>query len=177
MTVTAETPEIIKLVYRQEKTDADYGSCLFARFYFDTKSYTLLIESDCGIFGYKWFCTPGTESFVHLMCRCSPGYILDKISRPSVVDTEATVSAIKQCIHDYEFIPGDISDDELTEACSYETNVEVHQALQELDWSEYGDYELWQCIELTHPAGAKRIVQVFENYIKPELRKMMEETE
>lgn len=71
MTVTIEKPEIITLLYHQEKADEDYGSCLWARFYLDTKNYTMSIESDCGKYSYGWYPTPDSESFLHLL----PGYM------------------------------------------------------------------------------------------------------
>ena len=61
--VVVEKPQIISLLYKQEDTDKDYGSCLWARFYLDLKNYTMSIESDCGNYTYGWTPTPESESF------------------------------------------------------------------------------------------------------------------
>ena len=39
MTVKEINPNILTLEYRQEKTDKDYGSCLWARFMFNLDRY------------------------------------------------------------------------------------------------------------------------------------------
>lgn len=41
--VKVVNPDITVLEYNQEKTDKDYGSCLWAKFYFDTTNCKLLI--------------------------------------------------------------------------------------------------------------------------------------
>ena len=46
--VTEIQPNIVALEYRQEQSDKDYGSCLWARFYFNLDRYELTIVSDCG---------------------------------------------------------------------------------------------------------------------------------
>ena len=88
MTITVEKPEIITLMYRQEKTDADYGSCLWARFQFDLKNYTLHIEGDCGNYTHGWVPTPEHESFLHLCGRFDYEYLLYKMSNKTVIDSE-----------------------------------------------------------------------------------------
>ena len=86
MKVTIEKPEIITLLFKQEKSDEDYGSCLWARFYIDIKNYTLSIESDCGNYVYGWVPTPNSESFLHLLSRLNEDYLLSKISDATVID-------------------------------------------------------------------------------------------
>lgn len=76
--VTLKNYHIICLEYRQEREDEDYGSCLWARFYFNLDKYELMIMSDCGSYGYGWVETPETESFLQLMSRCGKYYILKK---------------------------------------------------------------------------------------------------
>ena len=95
MKVTVEKPQIITLLYRQEKSDSDYGSCLWARFYLDTQNYTMSIESDCGNYSYGWCPTPKSESFLHLLCRIHSEYLLDKIAQRTVVNGEATWEEVK----------------------------------------------------------------------------------
>ena len=98
MTVTVEKPKIITLLYRQEKSDSDYGSCLWARFYLDTQNYTMSIESDCGNYSYGWYPTPDSESFLHLLCRMDGGYLRDKLAERTIVDGDATWNALKDMI-------------------------------------------------------------------------------
>ena len=54
MNIAVEKPEIITISYRQERGDKDYGSCLWARFNFDLKHYSMTIESDCGNYCARW---------------------------------------------------------------------------------------------------------------------------
>ena len=84
--VKIEMPEITTVSFRQEKSDKDYGSCLWARFNFDTKHYHLSIESDCGTYGNGWVPTPDHETFLQLCSRFDEGYLLDKLDNRSVVD-------------------------------------------------------------------------------------------
>jgi len=87
MTVTVEKPKIVMLMYRQERSDEDYGSCLWARFNFDLKHYSMSIESDCGNYSYGWTPTPDAESFLQLCARFNWEYFLDKISfKPSLTE-------------------------------------------------------------------------------------------
>ena len=91
MKVNQIATNILCLEYRQEREDKDYGSCLWARFYFNLNRYELMIMSDCGNYGYKWCETPDSERFLELMARCEGGYILDKIyGRPDIFDYDAT---------------------------------------------------------------------------------------
>ena len=85
--VLIEKPEIITISYRQERGDSDYGSCLWARFNFDTKNYHLSIESDCGSYANGWVPTPKSESFMHLCARFDKEYLLDKIDNRTIFQT------------------------------------------------------------------------------------------
>lgn len=77
--VYESTPHLLVIEYRQEKGDPDYGSCMWATFTFDLNRYSMTIQSDCGDYSYGWAPTPKTESFVELLCRLEPGYLLYKI--------------------------------------------------------------------------------------------------
>ena len=78
-------PDITVLEYTQEKTDKDYGSCLWAKFYFDTTNCKLLITSDCGNYAYGW-CSD-TKPFLSFLASISKGYLLLKLlnSQKSIV--------------------------------------------------------------------------------------------
>ena len=126
MTVTVEKPKIITLLYRQEKSDPDYGSCLWARFYLDTQNYTMSIESDCGNYSHGWYPTPDSESFLHLLCRMDYGYLRDKLAERTIVDGAATWNCLKGMI---ECEAVELEDDvwqELEAACYHQRNADAH---------------------------------------------------
>lgn len=184
MTVTVEKPEIIALLYRQEKTDPDYGSCLWARFYLDTKNYTMSIESDCGNFSRGWVPTPDSETFLHLCARFNWEYLLGKISSQTVIDGEATFQKVKELMEQL--------DDEVFASIDEEGMEEIENAcyghidetaaymaicdiLGENGFSEYDSYDVACCIEKDFPAGAKTIARIYRDYIQPEVRKLERE--
>lgn len=51
--VERKNPSIVRFSYNQERTDPDYGSCLWADYDLDTENYTITINSDCGNFVYN----------------------------------------------------------------------------------------------------------------------------
>lgn len=183
MTVTPEKPEIITLLYRQEKTDADYGSCMWARFYFDTKNYTLQIESDCGNYIHGWTPTPDHESFMQLCARFDYEYLLYKISNRTVIDSEKTWKAVKELVEEsieYSLIDNlDEYDWEQLESACYHCNNErdvldgIFDALKYTELSGKIETEdLCGAIETDYPANAKKIVSVFINCIQPFIKTM-----
>lgn len=173
-TVNIVYPKTFRIQYRQEKGDKDYGSCLWANFDFDTKEYTLKIMSDCGNYSYGWVRTPKSESFVHLCKRLDWGYLLDKIAERSQIDEEATLNnAIDLIESEYiEDLPdgwkGELEDK--IYSCRCEAEIAEHIG----EFAEYygitlEDYSIWQCIEKDYTANAKKIVEVYVNYIVPNL--------
>ena len=180
--VEIEKPEIVTIVYRQQRGDPDYGSCLWARFNFDTKHYHLSVESDCGSYGYGWCPTPDHETFLHLCSRFDGGYLLDKISNRTVVDGEATYKTLMEYLEDYdsfafEALP-EIKREELENACRCNKTADdvMRDVLDDLDDTAFPSsismYDIACCIEMTYPRGAKKVVQIFKDYIQPELRKL-----
>lgn len=179
MAVIMETPQIISLLYQQERSDLDYGSCSWARFYFDLKNYTLSIESDCGNFSYGWYPTPDTESFLKLCSRLEDEYLLSKISDRTIVDREKTWTLIKELVsetieyHDLEDVLDDYEMSRIEDACSYRNPSDVGHALIEIfnenSLGEYIDntYEIWERICMTYHPNAKRIAEVFVKHIQP----------
>lgn len=183
MTITIEKPEIITILYRQEKTDADYGSCLWARFYFDTKNYTLQIESDCGNYIYGWTPTPDHESFMHLCARFDYDYLIYKLSDRTVIDSQSTWKAVKELVEEtieYSLLDNlDEYDWQQLESACYHCRDERDVLDGILDSLKYTDLsgkieteDLWGAIEKDYPANAKKIVSVFINYIKPFIKTM-----
>lgn len=183
MKVTVEKPKIITLLYRQEKSDPDYGSCLWARFYLDTQNYTMSIESDCGNYSHGWCPTPDTESFLHLLCRMDYGYLREKLAERTVVNGEETWKALKDMI---ECVGIDLEDyvwQELEAACYHNRNAdEVYDGVIEaldgtLLQNEIEAYSIYQCVEMDYHANVKKIVSVFLSAIVPVLRKLEKENE
>ena len=178
MTVTVEKPEIITLLYLQERSDPDYGSCLWARFYLDTKNYTMSIESDCGNYSYGWCPTPDTETFLHLLCRMDSGYLLCKLAESTVVDGDRTWEALKELIEDQEESVRDHVWEELEGACYHQRNADdVYRAVMyALEYTtledKIDDYSVYGCVEMDYPCNAKKIVSVFLTCIVPILREM-----
>ena len=185
MTVTIERPEIVTLLYKQEKTDEDYGSCLWARFYFDLKNYTLQIESDCGNYIHGWFPTPEHESFLKLCARFDYDYLLYKISNKTIIDSESTWKAVKELVDEItEFELFETIDEyylEQLEAACYHHNDErdcfdaICSVLDDTDLRDKYETEyIWSAIEKDYPANAKKIISVFINCIQPFIKTMEE---
>lgn len=185
MIVAIEETRIISLMYRQERTDADYGSCIWARFYFDLNNYTLSIESDCGNYVYGWVPTPETESFLHLCSRFDEGYLLEKISNRTVVSGEETWAALKGLLEECNGTDNTedrhIDMETIESSCYHNRNEDeafqsIWGAIEETFFkSEIEDYEVWQSIEMDYPASAKKIVSVFHDHIRPVLKKIDKE--
>ena len=175
MTVTIEKPKIISLLYKQEKTDKDYGSCLWARFLFDTENYSLHIESDCGNYSYSWCPTPNTESFLHLMARIDKGYLLRKISDRTVVDGEATFESLKVNLEDV--CDDDVDWEEVKEYCcgGYDEREMVEEINSEIHNEFIGEYDIWECVQKDYPNNAKKIASVFCNHIIPAIKNIIRE--
>lgn len=181
--VQHEIPEIVTISYRQEKSDKDYGSCLWARFNFDTTHYSMSIESDCGNYSYGWVPTPLSETFIHLCSRFDCEYLLYKISDRTVVDADATWKALKEAVNDtLEYFDSDCLDEYdwecLENACYH--NRDDRDAFDSItsvldDTRLSGKYEMEDilcAIQKDYPVNAKKIVEIFRDHIQPELRKL-----
>lgn len=160
-------PNTLIFEFHQEKGDKDYGSCLWARFYLDLDNYSLLISSDCGEYSYTW--PPSkAESFVHLLARCRSDYLLNKLSDRSVVDALKTYDNIVDLIKSEDYDVDDSILKEIEEICHcfpYDSIAEYVGSTTGLDISD-----IYQCIVMDYPNWAKKIVEIFLNYIVPELK-------
>lgn len=183
--VEIKAPTIVVIEYHQEKSDKDYGSCLWARFVLDTKNYELHITSDCGKYGYSgWTPTPDTESFLKLLLRMDSEYLLSKISDMYVVDTEKTYKAISELINDvvetFSSLYDKIDMERIHTACSYAEASDVVYDIQEAIrytplYDILSQYNLHEFICKDYPASAKKIVEIFHEYIQPKIKEMLEE--
>jgi hypothetical protein len=170
MRVTEIQPNILALEFRQEPTDSDYGTCLWARFYFNLDRYELTIISDCGEYGYKWYETEH-ESFLELMSRIDEDYLLIKLyGYPDVFDYEGS----KRKVYEYR---EDIDKEELDEAfeeIEFNGYPETEESFVRAIESEIGGIDEPYClVKKVYPANALKICSVFENAIKPKIKEIL----
>jgi len=187
--VTNRTTNIVSLHFQQERGDPDYGSCLWAVFNFDLDRYELSITSDCGSYAYGWVPTPNSESFMHLMARVDGGYLLDKLSKRNFINEADTFKEVKQLIDDYGINPSEPNEygdptidlDEVRECCEEATDKGIILALQDLfrdtPMADCDESDLWGCICMDFSASAKKITQVFIDYIKPICKEISDKEE
>lgn len=101
MILSENAPRLRQFHFQQERSDPDYGTCLWATITFDLDRYSMTAESDCGNYAYCWTPTPDSESFLHLMCRIYKDYLLGKISSRSVFNLdeskEKALAALDEC--------------------------------------------------------------------------------
>ncbi len=175
-------PEILVLEYRQDHGDKDYGSCLWARFYFNLDEYELLVTSDCDNYSYTWCQTPDSESFLELMARIGEQYLLEKFcGRPKFFDYEATKE------HFYELYADEEEDkaklDEIFE--NIESEYEPQSAetfLRMFDEYNVDDHcrsyfsDVWEMPVYVYSAQQEKICQVFHDFIQPQIKEMVKDT-
>lgn len=179
--VNETTVRLVRIEYKQEREDADYGSCLWATFDFDLEKYRMSIMSDCGNYAYGWTPTPKTESFMRLMSRIGEDYLLGKIADRTVVDSKETFAAVKEYFEDLMFGTecelDEFDWEEIEGACSERSDRGCYDALEDaIRYTDlhdlYSGYDLAECIQLTETAGAKKIAEVFAKHIQPKIRSM-----
>lgn len=175
MTVNEIKPNMLCLEYRQEKGDADYGSCLWARFNFNLDRYELTIVSDCGNYSYKWHETPKSESFLKLMARCNWGYMLDKLYGDANIfnyeDTKANF---------YRHFGEEDEDkeklDEIFEEMELfgepETSSEFFRLFEDNNDGVF--YDIGEYVRYDYPANALKIVQIFDECIRPKIKEILQ---
>ena len=184
--VEVKEPDMVVIEFHQERSDDDYGSCIWARFVLDTKNYDLHITSDCGEYGYSgWIPTPDKESFLKLLSRMGSEYLLSKISDLSVINTEQTYEEIKKYIEafNYKYESGkdlDIDMDSIYTACTYDSSGDIVAGVRSIlsnTWLDniINDYEIYNCICEDYPVQAKKIAEIFKTYIQPKIKEILME--
>ncbi len=172
MTVKEIPTNIRCLECRQDREDKDYGSCLYARFYFNLDKYELNIISDVGNYAYQWGASEH-ESFLELMSRINDDYLLGKLcGNPKQFNYEAT----KAHFYDYADDEDDKKHlDEIFEKieCKYipdngETFIELFEQENDGWWCDAWEYLIYK-----YTAWQEKIVSVFKNHIQPVIRKMV----
>lgn len=172
--IKVKKPRIVTFVFRQEKTDKDFGSCLWARFHFDTENYALFIESDCGCFSHSWL--KEKRGFLEACSEFSPSYLLEELSSMCVVDADKTFDNVKNLVNglvEYEW-----DEQGLEAACYCSTRDDVvYEAIagaisslfaQDIDLFESCD--LMECISTDYPISVKKIVEIYCEHIVPAIK-------
>ena len=190
MKIETQKPNIVRIAYHQEKGDPYYGSCLWAYFDFDLDKYMLNIQSDAGNAAYRWHATPDYESFPRLMARIDDDYLKYKLfGDPETVDIDATLKEVREqlglgddgerkdeCLTDRERNDREQALDYLESTLSGIVHLNRGAAEHALDeWNYEYDFDLcdiWECVETDYAAWQDRIVQIFMDYIQPEIAKL-----
>ena len=180
MIIEREKPDILRLIYRQDKDDPNYGSCLWAIFDFDPGRGMLNIQSDCGNFAYRW--PERGDMFLHMCGYFDKQYLIHKLcGEPKELDLEGTIENVREAMKDNGY-----EEDEIKFQINYlENEFEDHccqsvtQAQHILDeWNSTNEidlYEAWNMAEKEYSAHEIRIVEIYHDYIEPELRSMDKE--
>lgn len=179
--ITETKPNIRQWQFKQEKSDSDYGTCLWATFTLDCGNYTLMIDSDCGDYTYSWTPTPNIESFVHLMSRINGDYLLNKISSQSLFNYIQSVAETCSNLIEYcELEKGEDADfdkliEDINDLDDYKTSPALfyRECERLIDDYDYYGIDTFGIISTVHdyPAVAKRIVKIFTEHLQPLLCK------
>lgn len=184
MTVKTEKPYIIQIKFRQEPSDPHYGSCLWALFNFDMDNWILSIQSDCGDYAHRW---PNENDiyqsgFIQFCAGIGKDYMLDKMCRKTWVDIPATKGLVMDYLTESEFDQEVI--DEAVESLErlfeeYDLQDCVPAAQEKIEeWNEENGLEIDPAYELIvddYDPMARRIARIFDECIRPELRRILKE--
>ena len=149
----------------------------------DLDKYSLSIGGETSA-DYKWVETPTSESFIELMIRCDSGYLLNKLF-DKVFDLEKSIKSVIEYFEEYELFDCDYESDEkqdfLEEINGIDCDCEncfierVIAILDDYDKHDIeADYDLWNRIERSYKYWDKKAVDLFCEFIKPEIEKEVE---
>lgn len=149
----------------------------------DLDKYSLSIGGETSA-DYKWVETPKTESFLELMVRCDSGYLLNKLFN-RVFDLEKSINSVIEYFEEYGLFDCDYENDEkedfLEEIKGIDCDCEncfierVNEILDDYDKNYIdADYDLWNRIEKSYKYWDKKAVDLFCEFIKPELEKELQ---
>lgn len=179
MTLKEIKPNILCLEYRQERDDEDFGTCMWARFYFNLDRYELTITSDFWNYGnyvYKWYETPNSESFLQLMARIEKGDLIYKLyGDPDVFDYEETKRQFYLYFGDEKDNRNKL-DEIFAELELYGEPYVTSEFIEVLTNSGYDFDKPWRYIKRIYPIYVLKIGDVFSDYIQPYIRKLLKET-
>jgi hypothetical protein len=173
-------PNILTFQYKPV-TDNEYVACSWADFLLDLDRYDMIIRSDCGNYSYTgWKPTPETESFLKLCLRFDSGYLLEKFSSRTIINSKNTMSTLKEFLEDnYLICDLDETDKgilyvDLEDSCrKYSNETELLYSIESVldDYKiEYDSYDICCCIQKDYPVGIKTIIGIFMNDIIPKIQ-------
>ncbi len=166
--------------YTQSKENPDYGTCLWADFMIDSINNRLVIFSDAGDYLREW--PEDTQPFENLMASCNKSYLLEKLSKQSVVDEKRTIEALDALLLEEESISEELFSslhetivDIITSFASSvsapELKIqEVAKVLENKNLSEFDEAVIADRFYYDYPAGAKTVVDIFVKYIQPKFK-------
>jgi hypothetical protein len=179
MIIDADSRGITLYKYRQAKGDPNYGTCLWADFMVDSINNRLVVFSDAGDYLREW--PEDTQPFESLMAKCNKSYLLEKLSKQSVVDEKRTIEALDALLLEEK----DISEELFSSLheiivdiiTSFSSSVgapelkvqEVARVFESESLSELDESVVADCFHYDYPIGAKTIVDIFVKYIQPKL--------
>ena len=172
-------PNVIIFDARQEKSDKDYGSCLWAKFIFDRDSGQLNINSDAGDYAYRWGYDED-EEFMHLMSRIDKDYLLNKISDRSIFDDDKSKKENIKYLKQYGIPQGIVKNGKrLSEIVNEINDIEYGRSeeyfIREMEEIPEFDYESIKVVK-EYPTRAITITDIFEKYIQPKIREKWGDT-
>jgi len=188
MKITREKPDILRIIYRQEREDEQYGSCLWAIFDLDPGRGMLNIQSDCGSYSYCW--PERGENFLKLLAGdMADSYLLGKLcGKPREFNAEATVESVKEYLKYAEYYEDEelnrlkideVIEDLENEFSEYDLSNEPGIAEFILDnWNSDNNMEMdcaWELVVKEYGAWQKRIVRIFREHIVPEIKRVLSE--
>lgn len=173
MIIKEVTPNVRQFHFKQEQSDEDYGSCLWANITLDCDNYTLIAESDCGNYTYGWKPTPDYESFIHLMCRIGKDYLLNKISSRCVFDLEESKKETIDTVLDSGYILSDDDIESINDIDDWSSEESFYRECDSIlklsDANITDRFELISCAK-RYPAGAMTFVNIFCDILQPILQ-------
>lgn len=138
-----------------------------AVFLLDTKNFTLSIESDWGEYCYRW--VVDREPFKNLMLRVGGTYLCQKLADRTEIDWKKTERNAIDAFFKY----GKCKDAEKRKEFLNEIGKVDRNEIRFYDFVCSYAPDLWEgyFFEKDYPIRVKVIVEVFEQYLKNELRK------
>ncbi len=171
-------PRTVTYRLSPDKGDAEYSSCIWARYIFDCDNGRLNINSDAGDYAYGWGRNIH-EDFMHLMGRVDEEYLLSKLSSRSVLDVAKSKAKTIKNIKEYGIDYWGIKDEKHLEAVvEYISDIdsgaseeifiqEVAGIVPNIDWEEIEVYK-------DYPYGAKIVAEMFIKYLQPQIKEEFE---
>lgn len=173
VSIEKQTERILTFRLREKETSAVIYYTL------NLDRYSLSIGGETSGF-YKWVETPSSESFLKLMVRCDKWYLCNKLFE-RIIDVEASIKAVKEYIENAGLFDEGYEADEKASCFDDLDRVDVDccscfasrvvEILSEYDKDDSEtEYTVYGLIEKTYKHWDERAIDLFCEFIKPELR-------